>query len=54
MLLAGHNTAVHPLLKNGKVVVAVTEPLKPGLHAHPAGTLTPLLLVGQATLQVLI
>jgi len=49
LLLVGHGTALQVLEKKGNVLVALTAPLKPALHAQPAGTLAPLLLVGHVT-----
>jgi len=48
LLLVGHGTATHVLEKKGDVLVALTAPLNPALHAQPAGTLAPLLLAGHS------
>jgi hypothetical protein len=47
---AGQETSAQVLTKKfGPVVVAVTAPFCAGLHEHPAGTVLPVVPVGQAT-----
>ena len=36
-------------MRNGAVLVAVTDPTNPKLQLHPSGTFDPTLLAGQAT-----